>query len=148
MSNWPGLSLADLAWIVFANTLKIPSRCVLRYISNTVFWLIICFWYGFSTLYKYVSFQTQSLQASGFHSTLVWVEYWTRIDLQTICDVTNHARRCTSQWAQTNFPLSADECDNSRLLSNPAHISFRTVKLKHLTGGTGRKNIFLTGGGL
>lgn len=32
-----------------------------------------------------------SLEASCFHITLVYAEYWTRIGFLTICDVTNHA---------------------------------------------------------
>lgn len=39
---------------------------------------------------------TLSVCASSFQITLVYAEFWTRIGLQTICDVTNNARRPAS----------------------------------------------------
>ena len=36
------------------------------------------------------------LEASSFYITIVCAKFWTRIDFQIICDVTNHARRPTS----------------------------------------------------
>ena len=43
---------------------------------------------------------------------------------------------------------SADECENSLIVSIFAHTSFCTVKLKHPIEGKKKKNVFLTGGGL
>lgn len=40
------------------------------------------------------------------------------------------------------LPSSADDFENSLLVSNPAHISFCTVKLKHPTEGRRRKTYF------
>ncbi len=56
--------------------------------------------------------------------------------LQTKCDVTKscshvHVLNSDLRWAQRNFPASADECENSLRVSNSAHASFCTVKLKH-----------------
>lgn len=37
-----------------------------------------------------------ALEASGFHSTLVYTQYWNKIGLETICNVTSHACRPAS----------------------------------------------------
>ena len=50
-----------------------------------------------------------ALEASNVHIILMEVGCWTRIDFQTICDVTNPDRIGFS--VSIHFPLSADESD-------------------------------------
>lgn len=85
----------------------------------------------------------------AFHMTLK-VSY--KLDhnwLQTRCDVIHHAPTDNSDLrkAQQDFPPSADKCENSLLVSNSAHTSFCTVKLKHPREAAVSENTFLSEGG-
>ncbi len=82
----------------------------------------------------------------------IFFTYWTMIGLQTSCDVKKscsyeYVLNSGSRWTQRNFPPSADECENSLLVSNSAHKSVCTVKVKHHSEVT-ISTTFLSGGGL
>lgn len=70
------------------------------------------------------------LSMLSLHITLVLVAY-----RKTCCDVTKscsyeHVLKSHLKWAQRNFRPSADECENSLLMSTSVHPSFCTVELK------------------
>ena len=115
---------------------------------------IMCVWYVFFFPKKVqASFQIKSLKIIHFFYIIKNFSCWTQdvcyFTVQSICalklnqDWLPSLLQCHKsrvlQWAQRNFPLWADKCENSLLLSNSAYISFCTVKLKHPTVGTIRK---------
>ncbi len=54
-----------------------------------------------------------------------------------------HSLNWDLRWSPINSPPSADECENSLLVSNSAHTSFCTVKVKHPNDLTIRKKYLL-----
>lgn len=83
---------------------------------------------------------TCALEDSSYPITLVYAKYSTGNGLQS-CDVTNPAR--WPRLLQSNFhrehrklTLIINKRENSLLVSNSAHASFYSVKVKHSTVGT------------
>lgn len=80
-------------------------------------------------------------EVSNFHITLLQTDCWTSIGPQAICDVTSHSCECAPSKGIFNksrklFHFQQINAKNILWVSNSAHRSFCTVKLKHSTVGT------------
>lgn len=80
-----------------------------------------------------------SLQASALH--FVYAEHRNGIGLWCLLKK-NKKNQTDFRWAQRKCALSADGCKNSRRVSNSAHTSSYTARLKHPTVGTRRRTHF------
>lgn len=82
----------------------------------------------------YTQYVHQRLRARTPH--LVYVQYWTMIGFQSGIRKFLAVHAHLKFRAKVSFPSRADGCENRLLVSNCAHRSLCTVKVKHPNGRT------------